>query len=339
MLDEIKEIRKESNLLKILVILLIIAVGSYVGGIIWGALSHFADILIILGLSWLLSFIIEPIVEYIEGKTKVTKVWATLFTYVLIAVLMTVIVLLFIPMVISQIASLAERIPAYYDAAPKFVTRTADSVSEYVNNGINYAPSIVQFFLSLIVILIISFYLTVDKDRINKEMYDLVPEEWHARMRFMQKVINTTFASFLRVQLVFGLLSGIVTFLVLQILGIEFAASTALLAGIFAVIPLVGPLLAIIPPVLVGFLADPAKAIIIFIILFIAQQLIFNVIGPKLLGNAFKIHPAVILISFLIGAKIAGGIGAIFAIPVLGIAVVIIREFWHTIVRSEEKAR
>ena len=91
-------------------------------------------------------------------------------------------------------------------------------------------------------------------------------------------------------------------------------------------------------PVLVSLLIDPLKAIIIGVFLLITQQIIFNVIGPKLLGKAFSLHPAIILISFLVGLKFAGGVGAIFAIPVLGISAVMIRTFGHYILKVKDGA-
>ncbi|HEX9008024.1 MAG TPA: AI-2E family transporter, partial [Patescibacteria group bacterium] len=103
--------------------------------------------------------------------------------------------------------------------------------------------------------------------------------------------------------------------------------SVAFMAGVFAIIPLIGPVLAIILPVLVALLVDPFKALMVGLILFAIQQVIFNIIGPKLLGKAFRLHPAIILISLLIGLKFAGALGAIFAIPILGIGVVMVRKF------------
>lgn len=324
-----QEMKHEVKLVRILLILLIIAVGSYVFSIFWQVLSSYSDILIILLSAWLLSFILEPIVDRISAISKLNKVWATLITYLLTLVFFSAIIFLFIPTVAYQIQTLAQIIPEYSNRFPQFLSRWNDAVATSLDNSIDYLPSVAQFFFSLFILLIISFYFIVDKERINKEIFILLPNKWHDEIRFVQKVVGDVFASFLRVQLIFGIVTGIITWIVLTLLGIDFAASSSLLSGILAIIPLVGPLLSILPPLFVAFIVDPTRALIAVILLLIAQQFIFNVLGPKLLGRAFKVHPAIILVSFLIGFKVAGAAGMFLAVPIVGILAVILRELSH----------
>src|SRR5438270_11226632 len=100
---------------------------------------------------------------------------------------------------------------------------------------------------------------------------------------------------------------------------VSFAASTSLISGILGAIPMIGPILAIIPPLLLPILTNTTQALIIFLILLALQQIIFNIIGPKLLSKTFKLHPVIVLLSFLVGYRIAGSVGAILAVLVLGI--------------------
>lgn len=334
MLDEIK---RNYSLIRILIILLIIAVGGYVLSLVWVVVSKFLDIFAILISAWLLSFILEPVVDRIERIFRVSKVISTAVTYLLTCVLIAVVVIGYIPMVASQIESLSKTIPHYMQSAPPLVVAINESFSGQISNTVILIPSVAQFLFLAFITLILSFYFIVDREKINKEFFNLVPKSWHNILRFTQKVINDTFISFLRVQLFFALSSGVLTWAILLIFNIQFAASIGFIAGVFAFIPLIGPFLALIPPVLFALLADPAKALLIFVILLIAQQITFNIIGPKLLGKAFQLHPAVILISFLIGMQFAGAIGAVFAIPVLGISAVMIRRFGHYFLEIKEE--
>ena len=327
---------KNYDLNKILIVLLIIAVGSYVLTLAWGVLGNFIEIFIILIIAWLLSFILEPLVYSIQRLSKFSKVISTIITYILILIALTAIIFLYIPIVGSQIIVLMNIVPGYLNTAPKIVVDWSASVFSQLGNSFSLVPSATQFLSSSLFVLILSFYFIVDRERINIEFFNLVPKNWHEVLHFTQKVIHDTFDSFLRVQLFFGLSSGILTWIILRAFNIEFAASIAFLAGIFAIIPLLGPLLAIIPPVLVSLLVDPVKALIIGLILLIFQQVIFNVLGPKLLGKAFRLHPAIILISFLIGLKFAGGLGGFFAIPVLGVGAVMIRKFGHYFLKIKD---
>jgi predicted PurR-regulated permease PerM len=325
MLDEI---RNNYSLVKVLIILLIIAVGSYVVSLLWIILSQFLSLFVILLLAWLFSLILEPIVKKIQ-ELKVSILMATIITYILVSALLIVISLSYIPLVISQISAITTFIPLYLQSAPPFIVDFANSLGFQLGKSITLIPSVGQFLFLSFITLILSFYFVVDQEKINQEFLNLIPGRWHDFITFTQKTVNEIFISFLRVQLFYAVSAGILTWIVLMAFNIDFAASIALISGVFAFIPLIGPFLALVPPVLIVFLIDPIKALIIGAILLATQQVIFNIIGPKLLGKAFQLHPALILISFLLGLQFAGAIGAVFAIPILGIGAVMVRRFGH----------
>ncbi|MBP9718998.1 MAG: AI-2E family transporter [Candidatus Levybacteria bacterium] len=331
-----QELKREVTLVKTLIILLIVAISIHLLGIFWQFFNNFSDIIILVVISWLLSFVLEPVVEWISSIFRVPKKVATTITYVLILVGVIGIAFSFIPLVNRQIQTLSKVLPAFLDSAPPFMQKWSDSLTTGLNNLIYVAPSIAQFVVLMIVMLVISFYFIIDKDRINREFFYLTPKTWHEKMRFIQSVIETTFASFLRIQLIIGLLTGLATWIVLEILHVNFAAAIALLSGILGFLPLIGPILAIIPPLFVTFIIDPWLALIAFLILVIIQQLIFNIFVPRAFGQAFKMHPVIILVSSLVGFRLAGAMGAIFAIPILGIAAVVLRDISHHFIKRDE---
>jgi predicted PurR-regulated permease PerM len=335
----IDEFKKELTSFRLLAFLLTIAVGIYLFQIFWQILGNFSDVLAIVVIAWLLSFILEPAADKISRLSKLSMVLSTLVVYVIIAVIFTIAALIFIPTVISQLQTLSTIAPLYLSFLPKFMQSWNFNFASVFDNLLVYIPSVAQSMLSILVVLILSFYLIVDKERITNEVFNLTPSKWHANIKFVLKVIDETFASFLRVQVIFGILAGITAWIVLTLFGVNFAASTSLLAGILTIIPLVGPILGIIPAAFVVLVADPAnptKALLISAILLLIQQLTFNVLAPKLMGKTFKLHPIIILLSFIVGAKIAGPLGAIFAIPVLGISGIIIRELGHYFINPQK---
>ena len=332
----LEDIKKEFTSLKLLSVLLTIAVSIYLLQFAWQFLGNFSDVIIVLILSWLLSFILEPTVERTSKFFKLSRTISALLIYVLVTALIGVTIFLLIPTVSYQLDALAKIVPHYLDTAPKFVQKWDKDLISSLDNAASLIPSVANFFFLLLIVLIISFYLIVDNEKIDREVYEMIPTKWHKTFKDIQKIINTTFASFLRVQLTFAIISGILTWAVLRIFNVDFAASTGVIAGILTLVPMIGPILAIIPPLFISFIADPAKAIAIFIILLIAQQVIFNIWGPKFMGKAFKIHPIVVLLSFIIGFKVAGVMGAIFAIPVISIIILVIRDLGHHFISPKE---
>ena len=333
-----EEIKKGFSLFKLLVILLTIAVSIYLFGILWQFLGNFSDIIVIAVIAWLLSFIIEPLVDLISKFTKLAKIWSALLVYTLFAVLFTIIVFLLLPAVISQFQSLSVIIPRSLSAFPSFTRTWNNAIGYSFDNLIGFLPSVATIFIDIIVILVVSFYLILDKEKINQEIYKLTPKNWHENLRFIQQTIDETFASFLQIQVLFGILAGIFTWIVLRIFSIDFAASIAIIAGILTIILLAGPLLGIIPPafvVLVTHPENPILALAIAVILLLIQQITYNAVGPKLMERAFKLHPIVVLLSILIGFKVAGPLGAVFVVPVLGIFIIVLKKLGYHFLSSE----
>lgn len=329
MLDELK---KELTSFKLLTTLLTIAVSIYLLQIFWGVILEFSDIIIILVIAWLLSFVLEPIVEKLAKLSELPKLFSALFVYLFFAILFSAMIFLFIPIVSAQLQSLSKVIPQVLSPYPSYLNTWNNAVSKSFESLIGFIPSLAAAFINIILILILSFYFILDKERINAEIYKLAPNSWHTNLKFIQKVIEETFSSFLQIQVIFGVIAGIATWIVLRIFSVDFAASVAFLSGILTIIPVIGPIIALIPPVFVVLAIDPNNitlALLILVILLLIQQIIFNIIGPKLMGRAFKLHPVIVFLSIIIGYKIAGAFGAIFAVPILGIAVVVLKQLGY----------
>lgn len=324
---------------RILVFLSIIAVSIYLFQIFWQVISIFSDILVMMVLAWLLSFVLEPLVNLISRLTKVSKLISASIAYAFFGVLIAVGIFLFIPIVAVQFQSLSKVVPGFLESYPGLIQTWNNSITKSVDIFITFLPSLATIVVDTILMLILSFYFIVDKERINNEVYNLLPKSWHKNFKFIQSVIDTTFSSFLRIQIVFGVIAWISTWIVLTIWGVDFAASASLLAGILTIIPVLGQFLGAFPPafvVLVTRPEAPLEAVLVFAILVGIQQIAFNVIGPKLMGNAFKLHPIIVFLSIIIGFKIAGAIGAVFVVPILAIFVIVIKQLGHYFINPPE---
>ncbi len=338
----INDIKKELTSFRLLAILLTIAVLIYLSQIFIGVIGHFSDVIIILLSAWVLSFILEPVANKIAKVTKLSLLLSAFLVYLFFAVVFSVGVVLFIPIVTFQLETLSKLIPEYLESAPRFLQNWNSVVVRGLENSAGILPSVANFFVSVLLVLILSFYLIVDKQRINEEMYRLAPSSWHRNMKFLEDVINDTVASFLRIQVIFAVLQGVLTWVVLTIFGVPFASSTSLIAGFLAIVPLIGPILGLIPPTAVALISspnNPSETILIFAILLIAQQVIYNSLAPRLFGKAFQLHPIIIFLSFILGYKIAGGMGAILAVPVLGILSILIKEYAHNFINVPENSK
>lgn len=322
------EIKRELSSLKLLTILLTFAVSIYLLQFLFDFLRNFSDIILILVFGWLVSFILEPFVDIFTNYLKIPRVISTALIFVLAAILLILTFAIFIPDIISQFNTLEKVVPQFLSNSPPQVQIAVDNFIGSLNNFSSLIPSVTQFVVNLITVLILSFYLIIDKENINKRLYAITPRKYHESIRFTQNVIDKSFASFVRIQVLWGVIGGLITWVILTIFGINFAASTSLMAGILTAVPVIGPIIGVIPPIFVAFIEKPNQALVIFLTIFVIQQFIFNVFGPKLIGKAFNINPIVVMLSLLIGIKVAGATGAVFAIPVISIILIVAREFY-----------
>lgn len=326
MLDGLK---KQSTLISIFLILSSTAIALYLFQTVWNGLAFFSDALIILLTAWILSFILEPAVLGLKKLTRMPKLASAVIIYLLFFALFAFVVSSYIPVVMSQYFALLKVLPKYQESFPYYVNRATQISLTAVGDSLALIPAIGSFLVGLVMVLITSFYFVVDKERINREIFFLIPKKYHEHALYVQNLIDSTFGSFIRVQIIFGIIAGFATWIIMTAFGVQFAASTALVAGILTIVPLVGGLFALVPPTAIALLSDPWKALFVLISLVVMQQIIFNIIFPKVVGKALQLHPVIVIFSFFVGYKIAGSFGVIFAVPVIAVVLVILHRLGH----------
>jgi predicted PurR-regulated permease PerM len=186
---------------------------------------------------------------------------------------------------------------------------------------------------NLLIVLILSLYMVVDRDAIVSFLFRLVPPAYKEEARLLETSVARSFGGFLRGQAILGVVYAAVAALTSAILDIPYMAVTTALAGGLMAIPFFGPFVAWAPPVVVALLSPGDDALPAFLLMGVGWLVVMNALQPRLMQHAVGIHPLVVLGSVLVGAKIAGITGAIFGIP---IAAVISAFFFHFLVVSRE---
>jgi predicted PurR-regulated permease PerM len=186
---------------------------------------------------------------------------------------------------------------------------------------------------NLLLILFLSVYIALDRAAILAFLFRLVPPGFVAEARLLQTSVAASFGGFIRGQVLMGVLFAIFAMVVNIILGLSYGAATAVAAGVLHAIPFFGPFVSWAPPVIVAVLDQPDAIVPAAILMGAGWFVSMNILGPRLMGDTIGIHPIVVLASVLIGAKIAGIMGAIFGVP---IAAVISAFFYHFYRRSRE---
>ncbi len=220
-------------------------------------------------------------------------------------------------------------LPAFARSAIDGLLGRADGASEGIDPGtlVPLARGVVGFLGSLfgfIIIPVWAFYLLKDRPSLAASINQAIPETWRHDVWASVGIVNRIFGRWLRAQVLLGLVIGVATFVGLEILSFtvdprfgDFAILLAVVAGLAELLPIIGPILSMIPTLLIALtVRDPFQGIIAVVILYlIVQQVENNILVPIVQSDAIALHPSAVILSLIVGGSIAGLLGAIFALP------------------------
>lgn len=324
------------TILKVVLVLLVL-------GLLW----YLRDVFAILLAAVLLAALIEPIADWFH-KHHIPRGIAVLFVYVILGLISTIVVVLMIPVVIAQFSAVIGNIAGIYGAVIESVGQLSALSAEYgleenfrrtlegLQNGVtdsiagifSTAVGFIGSLAALFIILVLAFYLIVEEDRARKYFKNLAPEEYQPFIAQMLHKIQKRIGAWMRGQLILGLIIGVITYIGLRIIGVEYALLLALIAGLLEIIPYFGPIVALIPAAIVGFSASPLQGFLILIFYILLQQLENTVLVPKIMQKVTGLNPIITIISLLIGLKLGGIVGAILAIPVAILFATVLEELF-----------
>ncbi len=179
--------------------------------------------------------------------------------------------------------------------------------------------STVGFALGLIVIPFWLFYVLFDQSKAMRGLVGVMPVRWRADFLNLVRIADNVMGAYLRGQLLLCLFIGVIVTVALSLLGVQFPAVLGLVAGVFEILPFIGPILGMIPAVIVAAIQDPLLAVWTLLV-FLAIQQVENVfLVPRISGKAVELHPAIIMVVLVIGNQVAGLWGMLLAVPLTAI--------------------
>ena len=193
-------------------------------------------------------------------------------------------------------------------------------------NLIGVALGVFGGLLTLLLTLLITFYLVVDGERVRAYLLSFLPASRLAEARRVTDAIGARMGGWLLGQIVLSTAIGLASAIALLIIGIPNALLLAVVAAVAELVPIVGPWIAAIPAVVVAFTQDPLKALFTIIAYVIIQQLESNLLAPRIMGRAVRLHPLAVILALLAGAGLFGIVGALVAVPVASAIAVLLDE-------------
>ncbi|WP_420348683.1 AI-2E family transporter [Pelagibius sp.] len=309
------------------------------------------------------AYLLDPVCDRLE-KWKLSRTWATAIVTVAFLMICVIILLILVPAIVGQIATLIERAPVYVSAiqreigeliamlkdrlAPETLDRLREALGGSADRLVSWLTQLlgglisggVAFFnfLALLVITpVVAFYLLRDWDRIVDQADDVLPRKHLETIRGLAREVDQTLAGFLRGQGMVCVLLAVFYAVGLTLVGLDFGLVVGLVAGSLSFIPYVGSLVGLFLSVglaLVQFdsLFDVAIVAAIF---FVGQAIEGNFLTPKLVGEKVGLHPVWVMFALLAGGALFGFVGVLLAVPVAAIVGVGVRFAVSQYLRSD----
>ena len=341
--------------------LVIITLGLLIAFLAIQVLQVFSDILRVVSLSIFVCYTVAGLVDLLERYIK-SRLAAVLTVYALGAVLAVVAIIIVIPTLVYQISQLSQ---STFDQIPTFINSlmiyleplekklSAANIhmkpSDILVNLAATAPkpdaglimahlttvatSTVTWLFYGLSILILAFYFLLDGSRMSRETAGVFPDAFSARVLAFFQDTDRNLHSFFKGQIVLGLLFGAFMVAVYSLMGVPYALALGIILGVWEIVPVIGPTIGIIPTVIAVLVAGVehihadrfVQLAVVLAVFGVFQWLKDNIVGPKYLGNVIGLHPVVIFIAIMIGARLDGMLGVIVSLPVACIVNVFIK--------------
>ncbi len=300
------------------------------------------DIVVILLLGIILASAMDPLVSYFKLR-RVPRAVSVLTVYVIVLGFVALVVYLMIPPLVNQISLVGVNLPSYIselrDRFPEFAWLINNlDFSEFGRQLISspagdqtvFSRTIGLFngVFSIITVLVISFYLVAEQRGMREFIKSLVPPHHQDFTMNLVDKIQKKMGLWIIGQIILSVSIFLLTFAGLSALGVKYALFLALLAGLLEVIPYIGPIISAIPAIFFAFIQNPPLALAVLVLYIFVQKIEGYVLVPKIMQKTVGMSPLVVLLALLIGFKLAGILGLLIAVPLVGGVMVVIEEFY-----------
>ncbi|BDZ31179.1 AI-2E family transporter [Lactiplantibacillus brownii] len=345
-----------SRTIRILVIILLILACFFLGKQVDWLLTPVRQFFSIVGLPVILAgvlyYLMNPLVDRLETSYHIHRTLTITVLFIIILGLLIWGIVAIIPTIRTQTLAIINDWPKYWKNASNEINQwlndpklsglrdqleqwntsasklLSSRVTKYLTSTVSSITTVVSTVTTIVIGLItmpfILFYLLKDGHRLPKYLAKFIPTKGRASFLQVLTEINTQVSNYIRGQLTVAFFVAVMFAIGYWVIGLKFALTLGIAAGILNLIPYLGSFLAMVPSVVIAMVISPWMLVKVLIVFVIEQTIEGRVISPLVLGSSLAIHPVTILIVLLAAGKIFGLMGVIFGIPGYAILKVLI---------------
>lgn len=320
----------------------------------WHLLSTVQNILIVLApffLGFLIAWLLNPVISYLESK-KIKRGLSIPVIYLIIMGLTYLFFVAIVPILSTQFQELIKAMPGIinwlegslngvlnnFDSLVEVKALKENIIQQSIDFGvtlskeapaivINSVSSLVSLFFTVVIGLMIGFYLLLDYGALSNGIKKFIPAKYKDETNTLLFKINEQLYEYIKGLLLVLITLFIITALVFNLIGLQAALLLAFICMVLDIIPYVGPLIGGAIATLLGFSQSPTTGVITLIAVLIIQQIEGNVLQPVIMGKTMQLNPVVIIVSLLVFGYLFGILGMILATPIAAVIKIIFNHF------------
>jgi len=330
----------------IVILLTLILLIFFIGQII--------NVLLLLFASFVVASALFPFVDWLSKKMP--RGLAVFLIFVIGVVVILTIFIPFVTIIISQTQEFVRKVPTYWQALIDFLenmeilagdsgfipdySQITSNITklgqEVVSKSIGFTLNLFSGLAAAFTLAVIVLFLLLDKETLKRGCIKLFPPDYREQAEHITETISKKVGGYVRGQLLLMLAVGLLTAIGLRLVGIEFALLLGIVAGILEIVPIIGPIIASVPGVLVGLAQDPILGLWALLVYIIVQRIENHFLTPLILGKFLEMHPLIIIVAILIAASTLGVFGVILSPPLAAVIYVLVQELY--LKKIEQKA-
>jgi predicted PurR-regulated permease PerM len=296
----------------------------------------------------LLAVVLGPVVDLVERRLHLRRSLATLLVFLLVVLAFAGILAAFIRPLVKEGGQFADRAPAYVDQArsgrgpvgalikryklDQYVQRNQARLRELGSRittpALTVLRSVASTVVALVTVFVLVFLMVLQGPKLLGAWLEALPDRRRERVRRVAADCSRAVVGYMTGNLVISVIAGLLTYVVLWIMGVPYKGVVALFVGFADLIPLVGATLGAVVAIVVAALHSLPAAIVVLVFFILYQQFENHVLQPVIMSRTVELSALSVLVSILLGVELLGFLGALLAIPVAGIVNVIARDLY-----------
>ncbi len=292
------------------------------------------DVIGVLIFAIIISSALEPFLEYTQRK-RIPRLLTLIVVYFLFFVFFAALMYILLPLLLDQLRDFSQNYPAYFGKIEEaagiitFLPGLSGNIHELLlqltgqipsfTSLISYVSSIFGGLISFIVVLVVSFYLSLSRNSLDDFLKSILPPQFEAYAHGLWLRAQKKMGRWLQAQLLLSFIMALIVGIGLLILGVKYAFLIAVVVGLLEVVPYVGPIVAGGLATLLAISQSAILGLWTLIFFFAAQQLEGHILVPLLIKKLVGLNPVAVILAMLVGAKLGGILGVLLAVPLAAV--------------------